>query len=86
MDGEKGGAVKVIPIFEGCYLHVRHERLLGDQRKTANAFRTGWVTNTLNGTPSDLPRRRRDDAREKLLQIGEFARLSLRPRLGRDER
>ena len=45
MDGKKGGAVKVIPI-DGCYLHVRYERLLGDKRKTANAFRTGWVTNT----------------------------------------
>ena len=47
--GDNGGALKVIPI-DGCYLHVRHERLLGDQRKTANAFRTGWVTNTTNGT------------------------------------
>ena len=44
MDGKKGGALKVIPI-DGCYLRVRHERLLGDKRKTANAFRTGWVTN-----------------------------------------
>ena len=53
--------------FDGCYLRVRHERLLGDQRKTANAFRTGWVTNTTNDTPSGLAQRRRDDAREKLL-------------------
>ena len=44
MDRKKGEAVKVIPI-DGCYLHVRYERLLGDKRKTANAFRTGWVTN-----------------------------------------
>jgi hypothetical protein len=38
--------------FDGCYLRVRHERLLGDQRKTANAFRTGWVINYLKVTPS----------------------------------
>ena len=64
MDGAKDGAVKVIPM-DGCYLHVRFERLLGDKRKTANAFRTGWVTNTPKGTPSSLSRRRRDG--EKLL-------------------
>jgi hypothetical protein len=51
MDLRKGEAVKVIPI-DGCYLHVRYERLLGDKRKTANAFRTGWVTNTSTVHPT----------------------------------
>ena len=61
MDGAKDGAVKVIPM-DGCYLHVRFERLLGDKRKTANAFRTGWVTNCLKGTPNGSPGRRRGGA------------------------
>jgi hypothetical protein len=30
--------------------------LLGDQRKTANAFRTGWVTNTPKVTPKTANR------------------------------
>ena len=79
MDGEKVGAVKVIPV-DGCYLHVRFERLLGSKRKTANAFRTGWVTNTptihlaaYRGSVGTT--QRRDDAGEKHLQILKFARL-----------
>ena len=63
MDAKKGRALKVNPI-DGCYLRVRHERLLGDQRKTANAFRTGWVTNTTNGTPNGFMRRSRDGTHE----------------------
>ena len=51
MDAKKGGALKVNPI-DGCYLRVRHERLLGDQRNTANAFRTGWVTNSSTVHPT----------------------------------
>lgn len=72
-DAKKGGALKVNPI-DGCYLRVRHERLLGDKRKTANAIRTGWVTNITNRTPNGFTRRRRDSSHEKLLEITEFVR------------
>ena len=38
--------------FDGCYLRVRRERLLGDiSGRRLTAFRTGWVPNTINGTP-----------------------------------
>jgi hypothetical protein len=47
--------------------------LLGYKRKTANAFRAARVINKSYGTPNDMMRRRRAEAREKRLEILEFA-------------
>src|SRR3954462_6542668 len=49
-DGRKGGALNLSPM-DGCYRHVRHERLLGKSAEANDAVRTGWVPNHINGTP-----------------------------------